>query len=106
MTPMQSVAKSYSQNARNLERLNAGDSSGGSLYDNDPKTESGRKRRAMTGCKIPAARQEAAENLSVKSLSEKECNAKVLAGEADFMLKAMEELICPTCPYGVGEKKR
>jgi hypothetical protein len=103
LLPLPSHAKSYSQNARNMERLNAGDSSGGSMYDNNPTSESGKRRRAMTGCKIPSAREEAA---LPNKLSEKECNQKVLAGETDFMLQALEALECPACPYGVGEKKR
>ena len=91
-------AKSYSANARNLERLNAGDASGGTLYDNNPSTEASRKRRAMTGCKIASARQQAGV------ISEKDCNMKVLAGETEFMLQALRELDCPTCPYGVASK--
>jgi hypothetical protein len=105
LLPLSSHAKSYSQNARNMERLNAGDGSGGSMYDNNPTSESGRRRRAMTGCKIPSAREEAAEALP-NNLSEKECNQKVLAGDTDFMLQALKALECTTCPYGVGEKKR
>jgi hypothetical protein len=52
---------SYSSNARNMERLSSGDSSGGSSYDNNPKTEAGKRRRAMTGCKSPTAREETTE---------------------------------------------
>ena len=98
--------KSYSTNARNMERLNAGDSSGGSIYDNNPSSPAARKRRAMQGCKIPSARDEAARNLGLlKSLSEKDCNMQVMSSEPqsgpDFMLKALQALECPTCPYGV-----
>lgn len=96
---------SYSSNARNMERLAAGDASGGSTYDNYPKTEAGKKRRAITGCKIPSARREATLLLgSSSSLSEKECNMRVLAGETDFMLEAIRKLDCPTCPYGIDPK--
>lgn len=105
LLPTPCLAKSYSQNARNFERLNAGDSSGGSTYDNNPSTDSGRKRRAMTGCKISSARDEAADGLSIKSLSEKECNMKIMGGDPNFMLQAMEKLDCPTCPYGVSPKR-
>lgn len=93
--PDQSCAKSYSQNARNLERLNAGDASAGSVYDNDPKTEAARKRRAMTGCKVSSARRVA------MSGSEKDCNMRVLSGDVEFMLEALRQLDCPTCPYGI-----
>jgi hypothetical protein len=105
--PPVAYAKSYSANARNMERLNAGDASGGSIYDNNPSSIAARKRRAMTGCKIPSARQEAAQVvLGIDSLSEKDCNLRVLqqAGEekvGEFMLQAMRNLDCPTCPYGV-----
>lgn len=36
--------KSYSSNARNMARLNAGDSSGGSIYDNNPSSPKARSR--------------------------------------------------------------
>jgi hypothetical protein len=93
--PSSAVAKSYSQNARNMERLNAGDASGGSVYDNNPATDNSRKRRAMTGCKIPSAREE------LGGLSEKDCNVRVMQGDTEFMLEALRKLECPTCPYGV-----
>ena len=51
--PQDAVAKSYSANARNLERMNTGDMSGGSVYDNNPKSEAGKRRRAVpiiSGC--------------------------------------------------------
>ena len=105
MVPFSASAKSYSANARNLERLNAGDASGGSVYDNNPTSEKARKRRAMTGCKIPSAREEAAEVLGLMTVSEKDCNQRVMAGESDFMLQAMQKLECPTCPYGIAEKR-
>ena len=98
---------SYSSNARNMERLNAGDASGGGVFDNNPRTESGRKRRAMTGCKNSVAREEASEtvlNLS-KTISEKDCNIRVLGGDSDFMLEALRNLDCPTCPYGISNSR-
>jgi hypothetical protein len=111
--PPVAYAKSYSTNARNMERLNAGDSSGGSTYDNNPSSTAARKRRAMTGCKIPSARQEAAQVvLGIDSLSEKECNMRVMQpvgaeekNVGEFMLQAMRNLDCPTCPYGVQPKR-
>ena len=97
---------SYSANARNLERLNTGDFSGGSVYDNNPKSEAGRKRRAITGCKSPIAREEAAlSSLGVTSLSEKECNQIVLGGDSEFMLQALRKLDCPSCPYGINSTR-
>lgn len=95
------AAASYSSNARNLDRINAGDFSGGSVYDNNPSAPASRRRRAMQGCKIPVAREEAAEQLAVASLQEKDCNVKVMQDSPDFMLKALQILDCPTCPYGV-----
>lgn len=101
--PRSSVAlPSYSSNARNMERLASGDASGGSSYDNFPKSEASKKRRAITGCKIPSARREA--GISSSSLSEKDCNMRVLSGETDFMLQAIRKLDCPTCPYGIDPK--
>jgi len=95
--------KSYSQNAKNMDRLSAGDASGGSVYDNNPSQPTARKRRAMQGCKIDSARQEAADVLGLKKLSEKDCNMQVMSAESgpDFMLTALQNLDCPTCPYGV-----
>lgn len=87
---------SFSSNARNMERLASGDSSGGSVYDNNPKTEAGRRRRAMTGCKVPAARG---------SMSERECNLRVMDGDTGFMLETLRKLDCPTCPYGISTAK-
>jgi hypothetical protein len=105
-TPNPSLAlASYSQNARNFERLANGDESGGSVYDNNPTAKGARRRRAMTGCKIPSTREEAAEQLMLSSLSEKDCNLKVMDEDAEFMLKAMRALECPTCPYGVKAKR-
>eukprot|EP00980_Cylindrotheca_fusiformis_P011885 scaffold2830_cov131-Cylindrotheca_fusiformis.AAC.6 len=92
---------SYSSNARNLERMNSGDFSGGSSYDNNPKAEAGRRRRAMVGCKSFIAREEAAELLKSSTLSEKDCNQMVLNGESEFMLQSLRNLDCPTCPYGI-----
>ena len=99
--PQPSFSKSYSQNARNMERLNSGDASGGSVYDNNPSSESARKRRAMTGCKFDSARKEAAGG---SNLSEKDCNQRVMGGETEFMLSALRKLDCPTCPYGIASK--
>ena len=93
--------KSYSTNARNLERLNSGDSSGGSVYDNNPSAPAARRRRAMQGCKIASARNKAASILGQKSLAEKDCNMQVMNDSPDFMLQAMQDLECTTCPYGV-----
>ena len=87
--------KSYSANARNLDRLSVGDQSGGSIYDNNPKNPTAAKRRAMLGCKVPVARKEAG------MASEKECNFKVMDGGTEFMLKTLRKLDCPTCPYGI-----
>jgi hypothetical protein len=95
-------AKSFSQNARNLERLSAGDASGGSVYDNMPNNDAAKKRRALTGCKITSTRHEASLILSMKQiLSEKECNKLILQGDTDFMLQAIRNLECSTCPYGI-----
>mmetsp|Transcript_37361 Transcript_37361/g.77516 ORF Transcript_37361/g.77516 Transcript_37361/m.77516 type:complete len:169 (-) Transcript_37361:278-784(-) len=87
--------KSYSTNARNLNRLSSGDASGGSVYDNHPSTPAAAKRRAMIGCKVSAARTKAS------MASEKECNVRVLGGDYEFMLHTLDELDCPTCPYGI-----
>jgi hypothetical protein len=94
---------SYSSNARNMERLSSGDSSGGSAYDNNPKTEAGKRRRAMTGCKSPTAREETTEK--GPSLSEKDCNRRVMEGDSEFMLQALRELDCPSCPYGIATSR-
>eukprot|EP00592_Proboscia_alata_P012115 CAMPEP_0194385818 /NCGR_PEP_ID=MMETSP0174-20130528/82662_1 /TAXON_ID=216777 /ORGANISM="Proboscia alata, Strain PI-D3" /LENGTH=190 /DNA_ID=CAMNT_0039174329 /DNA_START=236 /DNA_END=808 /DNA_ORIENTATION=- len=86
---------SYSNNAKNINRLAEGDSSGGSLYNNNPSSPSARKRRAMLGCKINSVRDKAAKG------SERECNLSVMDGGAEKVLKAMQDLDCPTCPYGI-----
>lgn len=96
---------SYSANARNMERINSGDLSGGSVYDNNPSTNNARRRRAMTGCKIPSARAEAASIANFKNLGEKECNMRVIDESPEFMLQAMRNLNCPTCPYGVNPNR-
>mmetsp|Transcript_54984 Transcript_54984/g.116865 ORF Transcript_54984/g.116865 Transcript_54984/m.116865 type:complete len:176 (-) Transcript_54984:176-703(-) len=96
--------KIYSSNARNMARLNSGDSSGGSIYDNNPTLPKARARRAMVGCKNSSARSLAGEIVGNKKMSEKECNMIVMSGEADFMLGALVELDCPTCPYGIGSR--
>ena len=95
---------SYSSNARNMERLSSGDASGGSVYNNNPTTAAAQRRRSLTGCKIPSARTVAARNLQLtKGLSEKDCNRRVLQEENNpsFMLDAIRQLECPTCPYGI-----
>lgn len=103
--PIKSLAlSSYSSNARNMERLSSGDSSGGSTYDNFPKTEASKKRRAMTGCKIPSARRVAAQVIEQNGLDEKDCNVRVMGGETEFMLETIRKLDCPTCPYGIDPK--
>ncbi|CAJ1940350.1 unnamed protein product [Cylindrotheca closterium] len=93
---------SYSANARNFDRMNSGDFSGGSLYDNNPKSEAGKKRRAMVGCKTEASRREGSQQLNQPPLSEQQCNKLVMGGETEFMLQALRKLDCPTCPYGIG----
>ena len=95
--------KIYSANARNMARLGSGDGSAGSVYDNDPSNPKARSRRAMIGCKNSDARQLATEGLKASKLSEKECNQLVMSGETDFMLKTLQRLDCPTCPYGIGK---
>ena len=102
-TPVFAEEKSYSSNARNMARLNAGDSSGGSIYDNNPTSPKARARRAMVGCKNPSARGLAGEKLG-KKLSEKDCNLQVMSGDTDFMLETLTELDCATCPYGIGTR--
>lgn len=93
---------SYSSNARNMERINSGDFSGGSVYDNNPTTDAGKKRRAMVGCKTESSRRETAKLLDRTSLSEQECNKLMMGGETEPMLQALRNLDCPTCPYGIG----
>lgn len=101
-SPSITISKSYSQNARNFDRINEGDFSGGSVYDNNPSAPGARRRRAMQGCKIQSAREEASDRLNLNSfLSEKECNVKVMEDSPDFMLEAMQSLMCPKCPYGI-----
>eukprot|EP00586_Coscinodiscus_wailesii_P003072 CAMPEP_0172488002 /NCGR_PEP_ID=MMETSP1066-20121228/17348_1 /TAXON_ID=671091 /ORGANISM="Coscinodiscus wailesii, Strain CCMP2513" /LENGTH=84 /DNA_ID=CAMNT_0013254965 /DNA_START=263 /DNA_END=517 /DNA_ORIENTATION=- len=80
-----------------MGRLSSGDASGGSRYDNNFASGSGpAKRRAMVGCKVEMARNEA----GVKT--EKDCNLRVMGGDTDFMMEALRKLDCPTCPYGIG----
>ena len=103
--PQQSNAipeqKFYSSNARNMARLSSGDKSGGSVYDNNPSSPGAARRRALQGCKISSTRNLAADKADIKNLSERECNLKVLDGDTEFMLKAMRELECSTCPFGI-----
>lgn len=100
--PQASLAKSFSANARNLDRINAGDFSGGSVYDNNPSTGGAKRRRAMQGCKIPVAREEASQQLGMTGvISEKDCNLRVMDDSPEFMLSALQTLECPSCPYGV-----
>ena len=96
--------KVYSSNARNFMRLGEGDSSGGSVYDNNPTSPKARARRAMVGCKNGSARSLAGESIGNTRLSEKDCNQLVMKGESDFMLQALTKLDCPSCPYGIGER--
>ena len=86
-----------------MDCLSAGDRSGGSTYSNDSSSSpAAAKRRAMVGCKIEAARNKAALMTGEDALVvEKECNLRVLGGDSEFMLEALRELDCPTCPYGV-----
>lgn len=86
--------KSYSSNARNMDRLSNGDSSAGSQYDNNPKSAVAAKRRAMQGCKVDDARKKA-------DVSERECNLRVMGGDSEFMLGILRELECVTCPFGI-----
>ena len=105
--PAESIeGKVYSSNARNMMRLSNGDSSGGSIYDNNPSSPKARLRRAMVGCKNSSARSLAGESIGSRNLSEKECNMKVMGTDGpDFMLDALVELDCPTCPYGIGNRR-
>ena len=96
--------KIYSSNAKNMARLSNGDSSGGSVYDNNPSSPKARRRRAMVGCKNSSARSLAGKNIGQSNLSEKDCNQIVMAGDGTFMLDALTELDCPTCPYGIGSQ--
>jgi hypothetical protein len=96
--------KVYSSNAKNMMRLGEGDSSGGSVYDNNPASPKARSRRAMVGCKNTSARSLAGEAIGNSRLNEKECNQLVMKGESDFMLNALTKLDCPSCPYGIGER--
>eukprot|EP00531_Pseudo-nitzschia_arenysensis_P008344 CAMPEP_0116143700 /NCGR_PEP_ID=MMETSP0329-20121206/15591_1 /TAXON_ID=697910 /ORGANISM="Pseudo-nitzschia arenysensis, Strain B593" /LENGTH=231 /DNA_ID=CAMNT_0003639039 /DNA_START=95 /DNA_END=790 /DNA_ORIENTATION=- len=103
--PEPGSAKLYSENAANMERINNGDFSGGSVFNNNPDTERGKKRRAMTGCKVTLSREEASVNIlkRTKMMSEKECNTMVMDGETEFMLQALRNLDCPTCANGIGQ---
>jgi len=80
------------------------------VYDNNPPLPKARARRAMVGCKNGDARSLAGERMGrekgllKEALSEKECNMMVMGGDSDFMLGALEELDCPTCPYGIGTR--
>lgn len=96
--------KIYSSNAKNMARLSTGDSSGGSVYDNNPSSPKARRRRAMVGCKNSSARSVAGKMIGQNSLSEKECNLIVMEGDGTFMLQALSELDCPTCPYGIATR--
>lgn len=96
--------KVYSSNAKNMMRLGEGDSSGGSVYDNNPSSAKARSRRAMVGRKNASARSLAGEAIGNIRLNEKECNQLVMKGESDFMLQALTKLDCPSCPYGIGER--
>lgn len=96
--------KVYSSNAKNFMRLGEGDSSGGSVYDNNPVSPKARARRAMVGCKNGSARSLAGESIGNARLSEKDCNQLVMKGDTDFMLEALTTLDCPSCPYGIGER--
>jgi len=103
--PDVSNAKSYSENAANFERINNGDFSAGAVFNNNPTTERGKKRRAMTGCKVTMSREEASTTIlkQEKMLSEQDCNIMVMDGETEFMLQALRNLDCPTCANGIGE---
>ena len=94
----------YSSNAKNLMRLSSGDSSGGSVYDNNPSSPKARRRRAMVGCKNSSARSLAGKMIGQKNLDEKDCNMLVMEGDGTFMLESLTELDCPTCPYGIASR--
>ena len=96
--------KIYSSNAKNMARLSNGDSSGGSVYDNNPTSQKARRRRAMVGCNNSSARSLAGRNIGKTNMSEKECNQIVMGGNGTFMLDALTELDCPTCPYGIANR--
>uniref|UniRef100_A0A7S2PTR9 Uncharacterized protein n=1 Tax=Skeletonema marinoi TaxID=267567 RepID=A0A7S2PTR9_9STRA len=96
--------KVYSSNAKNFQRLGEGDSSGGSVYDNNPTSPKARARRAMVGCKNNSARSLAGESIGNTRLSEKDCNQLVMKGDSGFMLETLTKLDCPSCPYGIGER--
>ena len=87
----------YSQNAKNMNRLSSGDSSGGSTFDNNPKSDVAKKRRALTGCKSDLVRK------SLGNVSEKDCNLRVFEGDYEYVLSSLRELDCPSCPYGIGK---
>jgi len=88
----------YSTNAKNFNRLSTGDASGGSAYNNNPSSPPAAKRRAMVGCKDRLAREEAGID------GERECNLRVMSGDYEFMLEALQKLDCPSCPYGIGRQ--
>lgn len=97
----------YSSNAKNLNRINSGDLSGGSKYSTDPGAMSpaAAKRRAMLGCKIDTIRKITGVE------DEKECNVRVMGdggGRSNFIqevLDVMVKLDCPTCPNGIDTSK-
>jgi len=93
--------KSYSSNARNLDRLSEGDQSGGSSYDNNPSSPKSAKRRAMVGCKFNSSRGKAASLDDLSDLGERDCNLRVMGGDSEFMLRALRALDCSDCPYGI-----
>jgi len=93
--------KSYSSNARNLDRLSEGNQSGGSTYDNSPSSPRSAKRRAMVGCRFDSSRGKAATLDGLNDLRERDCNVRVMDGDPEFMLRALRELDCPDCPYGI-----
>mmetsp|Transcript_23642 Transcript_23642/g.27884 ORF Transcript_23642/g.27884 Transcript_23642/m.27884 type:complete len:206 (-) Transcript_23642:216-833(-) len=93
--------KSYSSNARNLDRLSEGNQSGGSSYDNSPSSPRSAKRRAMVGCRFDSSRGKAAALDGLNDLKERDCNVRVMDGDPEFMLRALRDLDCPDCPYGI-----
>jgi hypothetical protein len=72
----------YSNNARNLMRVGAGDFSQG--FQDVSTSSAAKKRRAMKGCKSEIYRLKA-------DMNEKDCTHKILDGDVDFMLKIIAE---------------
>lgn len=72
----------YSNNAKNFQRMGEGDYSMG--RKDTSTSDRAVKRRAMNGCKDGALRK-------LASMSEKECNQRVIQDDYQFMIDAMEK---------------